>query len=156
MSAESGDTPNQEKGTRGEVFIFRIGRKRWALSTELIEQIFKVGDYTPVPFTPHDVLGVVYMSGKVVPLIVPHEIVGEKSDVTSWKGRDGLLFSHNENYIAIVVDGIEDIFHLPGDVEEGDRMFSSGLVRIANKKVFLLDLSSFIAEAKGRIKLLER
>ena len=150
------ETPsNTTKAEREEIFVFRIGRKRWAGNTQLIEQVFKIHEYTPVPFTPPEVLGVIYLGGLVVPLIIPHSILGESASVTRWTGKDAILLNFKGERLSIAVDKLEDIYELSGDIEKIEHPFAAGRIKIANKRVNLLKFKVFYNEVKARIQLLE-
>ncbi|MDD5681678.1 MAG: chemotaxis protein CheW [Candidatus Omnitrophica bacterium] len=138
--------------TSDEMFIFRIGKKRWGCGTTFVEQVIKIDNYTPVPFVSPSVMGIVYLTGGVVPILIPHEILGEKSDVTVWNNKEAVVLSFKGARVAVGVDGLEDILKLSGNIENANLNFSSGIVRLANKRIYLLDIPAFFDEIRARIK----
>ncbi|MCS7174511.1 chemotaxis protein CheW [Pseudothermotoga sp.] len=116
-----------------EVFVFGLGDQEMAFDVEYVSMVIEKTDITPVPRSKRNVLGVMNLRGRIVPVI----------DLSSMLG----LSSTNITEGKIVVVNLEDL-------EVGflvERV--KGVVRVKNEDVEKMQkFDSFGERSKGIIK----
>jgi purine-binding chemotaxis protein CheW len=59
--------PNSD--TMLELLEFRLANERYALETRYVQEVHPLRDLTPLPGTPHFVLGIVNIRGRILPVL---------------------------------------------------------------------------------------
>jgi purine-binding chemotaxis protein CheW len=61
--------PAQPRGATLELLEFGLAKERYALETRHVTEVQPLRDLTPLPGTPHFLLGIVNVRGRIVPVI---------------------------------------------------------------------------------------
>lgn len=71
-------SPEEPEPIEGDLIaVFQIGRIRLGFDVKFIDGIYRLGDVTPIPCTPHFILGAINLNGRVYPLIDMSALIGE-------------------------------------------------------------------------------
>ena len=93
-------------GSERLYLLTRIGSERVAFPADAIEAVVPVGDVTPVPGAPGQVVGLVAIRSRVLTLLDTAELVGEQS---SGRATFMALVSHGGHGYALALDRVDDV-----------------------------------------------
>lgn len=99
-----------ERGS-AELLRFRVGRERFALRLAEVEEAIEGPEVHPIPEAPREMLGVVALRGRLVPVYAPARALGVRLDTPTV----ALVLAGLVRAIAIAVDDVEDVFTMPAD-----------------------------------------
>ncbi|MBI2795594.1 MAG: purine-binding chemotaxis protein CheW [Gemmatimonadetes bacterium] len=94
-----------ERGS-AELLRFRVGRERFALRLAEVEEAVESPELHPIPEAPREMLGVVALRGRLVPVYAPARALGVRLDTPSI----ALVLAGLVRPIGIAVDDVEDVF----------------------------------------------
>lgn len=104
--------PEERAGGARPVLVFFLAGERYALPLNVVREICRVRNITPLPGLPAAVLGATGLRGEVLPVLdlrrilrLPEEPVGPASRL--------LVVQHEKTTAAMLVDQVEDIAELP-------------------------------------------
>jgi purine-binding chemotaxis protein CheW len=101
------------KGGSDSVVVFALGEFRFALSMSVVERVVRAVEVSPVPGCPPEMLGVINLHGRLVPVydirarfgLIPQEVrVSDHMVIARTGGR----------LVAILVDGAVDVVSSSG------------------------------------------
>jgi chemotaxis signal transduction protein len=131
--------------------VFRTGQERYCLAVAEVEKVVEAPVITPVPLTPHFLLGIFNLHGAVVPVIDISAAQGRRGKtaqvvVGTWREQHG----HEEMRLGIAADEVIGAFATaespsPDDAPP-DVPYCSGTLRQPGRTALLLDLRK-VAEA---------
>lgn len=126
-----------------------LGAEEYGVPVRDVREIVGTLPITPVPGTPHHVLGIVNLRGKVIPVIdlrlrlgLPATTVGPRACVVVCHGRDNAL-------VGMLVDSVVEVLPIKhGDTEPPPTLAGaevSGLAKSKGRVVIILDISTTIS-----------
>ncbi|MBD3317777.1 MAG: chemotaxis protein CheW [Chitinivibrionales bacterium] len=96
----------QAAGPSIDVLVFTIGDEHYAIETRYVREVYPFSGYTPLPYTPEFVLGVIAVRSTVVSVIDIRVFFGMARRGLSDSDRALILRSEKMTY-GILIDGIE-------------------------------------------------
>ena len=134
---------------------FTLDDGRYALDVFAVRRVVRVVEVTPLPGAPHGVVGVVDVSGEVVPVFDLRVRFGlEPREV---RLSDQLVVAAaSRRTVALLVDGVEDVLEAQEDavVPAADVLpglgHVEGVLTLADGLVFLHDLDTILSLQEAR------
>lgn len=149
MSEES---PIHHDSNECQTVVFRLAEESYGIDIFRVNEIIRVPRITPVPQTSDNVLGLVNLRGKTIPVIdlrsrfdLPAESESEASRI--------IVVDSEEGQVGMMVDAVtevvslfqEDIESTPVMVSDQQTEFVRGIAKRQNRLITLLDLDKTIA-----------
>lgn len=149
-------TENNEMVQRKQYLGFLLNEKDYGFPILDVDGIINIPEITPIPQTPVFLKGVINLRGKIIPVIDLRLILGmNESNV----GQHSCIIvakinlNHNEIFVGFIVDVVSEVFDIPvHDIEKlpncGDssnKEFITGIGKVKDKLVILLDLKEIIS-----------
>ncbi len=145
------------KEEEGQYLTFLLNRELFAISINSIKEIIEYDQITPVPLVPKFVRGIINLRGQVVPVIDMQVRLGRDSSPVG-KRTCIVIFEvampdDGQEIVGIVVDSVSEVLGIPvSQIEKAPHFgsnarqeFISGLARIDNKFVILLNLEKVLS-----------
>lgn len=138
--------------------VFRLGRETYGLDISTVLEIITMQSITEVPGTEHYIEGVINLRGRVIPVFNLHKKFSvEGGDITR-STRIVVVEVHGIS-IGMLVDGVsevvrisQDIIEQPSDIISGiDEEYLSGIAKLEDKLVILLDLTKVLRRDEGTV-----
>ena len=132
--------------------VFGLGKENYGVDISAVEAIIKMQPITVVPHTPHYVEGVTNLRGSVLPVIDLRKRFGLELDDISKNSRIVVIVL-GKTKVGMIVDGVSEVLQVPEDAIEPtpsmitsvDTTFITGIAKLENKLVILLDLSKVLS-----------
>lgn len=134
---------------------FRVGGDCFAIESESVAEVLRAGRLTAVPLAPPDVLGLVHLRGRIVPIVDLARRLG--TTATGGAAATHLVIRLQDDWYGLLVDEMLDVIDIPGDRVEhptaatidlgGDALI--GVFADENRLVHLLDSQRMI-QSLGR------
>lgn len=129
--------------------LFNLDERRFALNMSAVERISRAVEITPLPKAPRDILGVINVQGRVVPVVdIRKRFNLPARDV---KLSDHILIGKtSKRSIAILVDNVSDIIESSKrDIIEQDQILSDmeyiqGVVKLNDGILLVHDLEKLL------------
>ena len=119
----------------------RVGEEQYALPVESVREIAELGDVTPVPGAPAEVLGVRNLRGAVIPVLDLATLLGLHSDAIP----ERVVIAERRSRVAgLAVDEVLDVGSLPPLTEETESDRVSGAALVDGSLVGVVDLSPIL------------
>jgi len=146
---EAGQTSNRQ------LVVTRVGDTFYGIAIEAAHEIIPVPEITSVPESPLNVLGVISVRGRVVPVACLRGCLG--FDAVPFDDDTRIvLVTYNEQQIGLVVDGVNDVITLAADAFEsmagtrGESQLIAAVARFQGAMVLEIDHTRVIAEGLNR------
>lgn len=137
-----------------EFLTFQLGRTEYGLPTINIREIISVPPVTRLPGAPEAVMGVINLRGMIVPVVNLRTMMGlearqfDKYTVIIVVEMDGRLTGLTADYVSEVITLEEDaIQSSPEFTSRSSARFVSGLGRLGDRFVILLDIQSLLSDS---------
>jgi purine-binding chemotaxis protein CheW len=98
----------QERVGAQDLLVVRIGRERFAVPLEAIDELVEAPRFRAVPGAPDSLLGLFTLGGAMVPLYSPAAILG----VEPLGEQAALVMRGGRSRIALAVDDADDVIHV--------------------------------------------
>ena len=142
-------------GDEEQLVSFRLGKGTFALKVGQVREIGKVEDITTVPKMPEYVEGVMNLRGQITTVIDLKKRFALCKDVNEARTAQSriIVAEVGENQLGIIVDSVEDVMRVPRAnispppktlASDVDASFLTGICKLENKLVMLLDLESIL------------
>lgn len=115
-------------GVAGETYAVPVGN---------VVEIAGVGEMTPVPGAPREVLGLRSLRGVIVPVIDLARLFGTSQDVPP---GELLVAEVSITRAALAIDYVTDVGELPDPVEEAESEFLLGTVVYRGDLIGMIDV----------------
>lgn len=92
---------------------FRVGADCFALESEGVAEVLRAGRLTAVPLAPPDVLGLVHLRGRIVPIIDLARRLGIVS--SGGAAATHLVIRLQDDWYGLLVDEMLDVIDIPRD-----------------------------------------
>ena len=141
-----------------QIVGFCIGKEMFGVSIALVHEIVRVPEVTAVPEAPDFVEGVINLRGRIVPVVDLRKRFGEKH-IASHKKNRILVTEVEKRIVGVIVDATSEVLKLreeqveppPADlVQDGETTYITGIARINQRLVILVDLKRILATGRLR------
>ncbi|MBO3762548.1 purine-binding chemotaxis protein CheW [Ciceribacter sp. L1K22] len=97
-----------------EIIAFKINDQSFCVKTRSIREIRGWAPATPIPHSPYEMLGVINLRGKVIPIIDLSVKLGMSG--TQASERSAIIVTDvNDMTLGLLVEGVSDILTVPAD-----------------------------------------
>ena len=136
---------------------FRIGRETFGVPIGLVHEIVRVPDITAVPEAPDCIEGVINLRGKIVSVVDLRKRFGEKEILPNKKNR--ILVAEVEGkMVGLIVDAASEVLKVPPSeienppnvFEEGELNYVTGVGKLRDRLVILVDLTKILQRGELR------
>lgn len=143
---------------RQSLVLFRVEDQRYALSLDAVERVILAVAVTPVPETPAFVLGLVNLTGQLLPVVSFRRCLGLPDRAI--QPKDQFVIARTPRLtMALVVDEVQGLSELdvsrtvaPDGVLPGRECRVNGLVKIEGDIILIYDLKRLLShEDQDRI-----
>ncbi|MBI2683696.1 MAG: purine-binding chemotaxis protein CheW [Acidobacteriales bacterium] len=136
---------------------FRIGRETFGVPIDLVHEIVRVPEITPVPDSPDFIEGVINLRGKIISIVDLRKRFGEKQITANKKNRI-LVAEVQDKMVGLIVDAASEVLKLPdGQVdpppnvfEESDVNYVTGVGKLSDRLIILVDLNKILQKGELR------
>ncbi|MEA3558814.1 MAG: chemotaxis protein CheW [Candidatus Thermoplasmatota archaeon] len=137
--------------------VFKLGDEEFAADINSIREIVKYPSMTPVPNTPHHIVGVVNLRGQITTVISLRKRFGMDDDQLTGDTRILIVDIGSEN-IGLIIDEISEVLKVDGSnlventgLDSGRFLNSvSGMVKMDDRLIIMLDLIKAFQEDEDR------
>lgn len=158
MIDETQNTQQQAKSTEAidellQLVSFRIADEEFGVDIIKVQEIIRMVDITRVPNTPHYVIGVINLRGKVIPIIDMRRRLNLKE--TPYTKDSRIVVVEEENKIVgFIVDSVSEVLRISSSVLEPPPPMVSGIssdfitsiAKLEGRLLILLDLEKVLAK----------
>lgn len=135
-----------------KIIIFELNKERYAADIKEVERILGYEEPTVLPEAPHFVKGVVNHEEKILPIIS----LSKKFNIgegTNYESKKIIVVKRKEKKFGIIVDNVYEVRDIDGGCVENapeitntsERRYISGLIKLKNNIVILLDLEKILS-----------
>jgi purine-binding chemotaxis protein CheW len=132
---------------------FSIGSETFGVPISLVHEIVRVPEITSVPEAADCVEGVINLRGKIVPVVDLRKRFGE-TQITSNKKNRVLVAEVEGKLVGLMVDAASEVLKIPPSeiedppnlFEEGDSRYITGVGKLGNRLIILVDLTKVLRE----------
>ncbi|QUH21158.1 chemotaxis protein CheW [Alkaliphilus sp. B6464] len=142
--------------------IFKLENEEYAVDIMNVKEISEYMECTKVPNSPNFIKGIINYRGNVVPVINLHEKFDMLSASITPNTRI-IIFGLNDKQVGLLVDDASQVLTIddkriedaPNIIMGSDDKFISGIGKIENRMVIILDLENLLSEEeKKRIEVI--
>jgi len=136
---------------------FRVGAETFGVSIQTVHEIVRIMEITAVPDAPIYIEGVINLRGKIIPVVDLRKRFGEKTITSSKKNRI-LVTEIGAKMVGLVVDSASEVLKIPpSDIdpppnvfEEGELNYVTGVAKLGNRLIILVDMSKIMQRGELR------
>ena len=147
--------PGTDIATNGheeQLVIFILAREHYGVDIGAVESIIKMQPITAVPRAPSFVEGLTNLRGTVLPVIDLRRRFGLPVEEETKETRI-VVVEINGMTVGMVVDGVSEVLHVPGEdieppspiVSTVDSSFITGIAKVDERLIILLDLGQVLS-----------
>lgn len=135
-----------------KIIIFELNGERYAADIKEVERILGYEEPTVLPEAPLFVKGVINYEEKILPIISLSKKfnIGEGTD---YETRKIIVVKRKEKKFGIIVDNVYEVRDIDGKIIENapeitntsERKYISGLIKLDNNIIILLDLNKILS-----------
>lgn len=135
-----------------KIIIFELNGERYAADIKEVERILGYEEPTVLPEAPLFVKGVINYEEKILPIISLSKKfnIGEGTD---YETRKIIVVKREEKKFGIIVDNVYEVRDIDGRIIENapeitntsERKYISGLIKLDNNIIILLDLNKILS-----------
>ena len=134
-----------------EYIVFSVADTFCALNINEVQEIKRFTDITTVHHAPNYVRGVINLRGQIVTVIDLCKKLYYETDKSDTEKRI-VIVKHDEEYIGLLVDGIEDVINTepdeilppPSNINYPESRFFTGVYKLEDALVAILDKNSIL------------
>ena len=135
-----------------QIVVFELGSENFGVEIASVESIIKMQPITQLPHVSSFVEGVTNLRGKVLPVIDLRKRFGLAPRETDKNSRI-IVVSLDQTEVGMIVDEVSEVLTVPAGVVEPvpaitstvDSSFITGIAKLNQRLVILLDLHSILA-----------
>jgi purine-binding chemotaxis protein CheW len=135
--------------------IFNLHNVRYGIEASLVREIFLLPELIPITETPIDIIGVVNLRAKIIPIMHLDSRLG--NPIQECKTSDSVIvLEQDELTIGLIVNNVEEvqsfshsiIEKIPdyGRASSNNPLFIAGIVKAEDKSVILLNVQALIRQ----------
>lgn len=152
-------------GDEEQIVSFRLGKETFAVKVGQVREIGKVQDITHIPKMPDYVEGVMNLRGQITTVIDLKKRFNIAVDGEGGRTAQSriIVAEIGDHQLGIIVDSVEDVMRVarnsisppPKTLAVGmDASFLTGICKLQDKLIMLLDLSKLINDEEEKEKVL--
>jgi purine-binding chemotaxis protein CheW len=160
-SAQSAQTASTKIGAAGsvdtllQIVTFQVGTEVFALDILKVHEIIRFQQLTRVPNLPSYVEGVLNLRGKVIPVVGLRQRIGlERKEPSSTTKI--IVATVKDDVLGFMVDSVSEVLRIAADtvepaprLGEGGQRYVSGVGKVNNQLLLLLDLDKLLSEEEN-------
>lgn len=131
--------------------IFKIDDEYYGITINAVISIEKMENLTRIPNSPSHIKGVINLRGEVIPLISLRNRLNMKDKEINNNSRI-IVVSQDEVTAGLIVDSSSEVIEIdsknidnpPSTSEKESSMYISGIGKVDNRLIILLDLSKIL------------
>ena len=135
-----------------QIVTFQVGAETFALDILKVHEIIRFRQLTRVPNLPSYVEGVLNLRGKVIPVVGLRQRIGlERKEPNSTTKI--IVASVKDDVLGFMVDSVSEVLRIGADtvepaprLGEGGQKYVSGVGKVNNQLLLLLDLDKLLTE----------
>ena len=135
-----------------QLVVFELGDENFGVDISAVESIIKMQELTKVPHAPGFVEGVTNLRGIVLPVLDLRKRFGMPKDEGS-KDTRIVVTNVDDVKVGMIVDSVSEVLTIPESVIEVtppmissiDTAFITGIAKLDNRLIILLDLSKVLS-----------
>ncbi|MFB2549689.1 chemotaxis protein CheW [Ensifer soli] len=139
-----------------ELIAFRVGDQEFCVNVMSVREIRGWTPATPMPHSPHYMLGVINLRGAVLPIIDLSARLGMKPAEPTVR-HVIIVAQVNSRVVGLLVDAVSDILTIreeqiqavPDVATEFEKNFARGILAIEGRMVCLIELESVFPHAES-------
>lgn len=144
----------ENKGEK-KYLMFYLNEENYGIPILQVNEIIGVMEITPIPKTPNFMKGIINLRGKIIPVIdlrLKFSMEERKYDQLTCIIIVELVIAGHKSFVGVVVDKVAEVVNVySNDVElppqygqEDENNFLTGIGKVKDKVVMLLDIESII------------
>ncbi|WPX09354.1 chemotaxis protein CheW [Anaerocellum danielii] len=153
------DDQNIDEDAYQMVVSFEYGGVTYGIEVELVREIVKATDISPIPFAPEHIMGLMNLRGDVVTIVDFGKLLGvEKSESYNHKV---LIISNEELTFGLYVDNVREVVSvLPEEIKEANAASISsgeilkGVVVKDAEFIQIIDIEKLVERSKNNMELI--
>jgi purine-binding chemotaxis protein CheW len=147
--AEPPDGQVRREESDRHCFIVYVGGESFGLPVDCVQTIFQIEAVTPVPLSPHEIVGLVNLRGKIVTAVSLRRRL-QMPDAGQAKSTLAIGMEYRGENFALVVDEVGDVIFLnpqrqislPPHLDQHRAKLTEAVYRLDNGILSLLDVGS--------------
>lgn len=136
-----------------QLVSFKLGKELYGIEIRKVREIILIAEITQIPETPHFLKGLINLRSTVIPVIDLRARFGLPEGSLSDESRIMVLQAHGKT-VGIMVDAVSEVLRVkhdqiappPPTVAGLGRDYLSGLVKVDNRLLILLDIDKIFGE----------
>lgn len=113
---------NELKGKRlngSQVVIFSLDQEEYAVPIEIVQEVVKITEITPIPNSPAFIAGVVNLRGKIISIVDLERRFQLEHQTEKHKSEHIIVIDQPASPFGIIVDKVTEVLRLaPGSIQE--------------------------------------
>ena len=155
MVKASGGSPSHHQVHQDlmQLVGFDVGGEEFGLEILRVQEIIRIQPLTRVPNSPSFVDGVINLRGKIIPIIALRKCLALE-DRPHDKQTRIVVVEVKGNVLGFIVDSVSEVLRIPVETIEPpprlgkvEREFVSGVGKLDNRLLILLDLDRLMSDA---------
>lgn len=137
-----------------QLVSFHLGGEEYGLDILKVQEIIRMQELTRVPNSARFVEGVINLRGKVIPVIGLRKRFGME-DIPHDKQTRIVVVEISGTVVGFEVDSVSEVLRIPADTVEPpprlgtvDREYISGVGKLENRLLILLDVERLMSESE--------
>jgi purine-binding chemotaxis protein CheW len=139
-----------------QIVGFRIGKEHFGVPISYVHEIVRMMEITVVPDAPTYIEGVINLRGKIIPVVDLRKRFAEQ--VTPNRRNRILVAELDGHQVGLVVDSASEVLRVNPDViepppnilEQGELNYVTGVAKMNDKLVILIDLAKIMQRGELR------
>ena len=140
---------------RVQLAVFRVGEQTYAIDIMRVKEVINPQPVTPVPRAPATLEGVIELRGQILPVVDLRKRFDRPASPLTSASKVILvrLPPGGSSFVGLIVDGVREVVRLPRDeirpapamAGQGDAAFFSGVCRLGDEIVMILDIDRILS-----------
>ena len=139
-----------------QIVGFRIGKEYFGVPIGIVHEIVRMMDITVVPDAPAFIEGVINLRGKIIPVVDLRKRFAEPAQQNR---RNRILVAELDGHsVGLVVDSANEVLKVnpeqieppPNIFEQGELNYVTGVGKLGDKLVILIDLAKIMQRGELR------
>ena len=139
-----------------QIVGFRIGKENFGVPISIVHEIVRMIEVTAVPDAPAYIEGVINLRGKIIPVVDLRKRFGEQAQSNR---RNRIMVAELDGrQVGLVVDSANEVLKLnpelieppPNIFDQGDLNYVTGVGKLGDKLVILIDLAKIMQRGELR------
>jgi purine-binding chemotaxis protein CheW len=146
-------TSNASNTTDRQLVTFLLDREEYGVPILSVREINRMMEITTVPHSPRDVLGVINLRGKIIPVVDLRRRFGMGEPTTADLDQRIVVLELETRSVGFVVDSVGEVLRVGADrldtaptvATSGGADFVDGIAKLEDRLVIILDPNKLIS-----------